>query len=499
MTYSQFIKPIQKQSTSLKQTQRVMMSPRMQQALKLLQAPILEISQMIEQELEQNPLLDYSDDTIDEEAPSNEELNSYENEIEEDFKDFEIKELSFEEENYSVIEYLNDDFQDLFYESDNYSLRRTSQEEKLKSFLESSIKTQSSLYALLLTQAREIFETHEEYQAAETIIYSINEKGFFNSNLKELAALTGIPAETFEKVLPQIKYFDPPGIAASNLKESLLIQLQKKNKTGTLAYKIIEKSYDELVNNKINMIASICHCGIEQVNYAIQNIISKLDLNPGGSIGSNLIQTIIPDIHFYKDEDGELKVKVRDDEIPQLKINLNYLKMLQNKETPEDAKEFIKQKFSSAKSLITNIFQRNDTLLKLGNLLLETQEDFFLNPRGKLIPMTMKSFAEAIEVHESTIARAVSNKYLSCDKGIFPLRFFFTSSLNCDDGSDISSKSVKDLISKLIEEENKMRPLSDESLSRLLKKKGITCARRTVAKYRMQLNVGNAHQRKKFI
>ena len=485
---------------SLKQTQRMIMSPQMQQAIRLLQVPIMELTQLINLELEQNPILEYSES--EERENFEEEQDFTRDTLSESEQDTGIetrKELDFEKENYQLVENINEDYQDYYYENENYNIRRTATEDKLKTFLENSIQSSVTLHDYLLIQSREYFDDPEIIKAAEAIIFSLDEKGFFTTDIHELSMLTAISPAHLQEALAIIQTFDPIGIAAINLQESLIYQLKIKKLENSLAYLIIRNHFDDLLHNKVNVIVSSLNSTNEQVSYAIENIISKLDLHPGLSRDNSLSQPIVPDIHIFMGEKEKLEVRVNDEFIPNLKINIKYLRMIEDPSIPDETKEFIKKKIHSAKWLMKSIFQRNSTLERIGDLLIKTQFKFLTTREGLLEPMTMKVYAEELQLHESTIARAISNKYLACERGIFPLRYFFTSSIGREDGTEMSSKSVKQIIGELISEENKLKPFSDQILSRLLKNKGIHCARRTIAKYRNELNVGNAHQRKKFI
>jgi len=490
------LKQLIKTKQSLKQNQRLIMSPQMQQAILLLQIPILELSQAVQLELNNNPVIEYSDEHTETDYES-EQLEESIQESEGDY--IENEELKFEDENFDIIEHLNEDYNDLFHESENYSLRRSSEESKLKSFLEHNIYAKITLQDTLITQAKDTFNTEEEIKAAEIIIASLDDKGFLSSDINELSVFTGITPDLLKKVLPTIQTFDPPGIAATNLKDSLLFQLLLKGKKDGLAFRIIQNHFDDLIHNKIKLITNKLHCTPQQIANAVKNEISKLNLQPGNAIGDDIPQEITPDLYIFIDDNDELSINVSSEFIPDIKINPKYLEMINDPSIPEETKEFIRQKISSAQWLIKNITQRNSTIERIGLLLIKTQKEFLENPNGQLVPMTMKTYSEELNLHESTIARAVANKYLACDRGIFPLRFFFTNAIECDDGSNISSKSVKDILDEIIHDENKLSPFSDEILSKLLKDKGVYCARRTVAKYRAELNLGNAQQRKKFV
>jgi RNA polymerase sigma-54 factor len=315
--------------------------------------------------------------------------------------------------------------------------------------------------------------------------------------MEEMAALNDFEISDIHHILGQIQTFHPPGIAAFSIQHSLLVQLDFLGKRKTLAYKIIEKYFDHLIHNHIPLIKKGLKCTTEQITEAIKKDIAHLDLHPGTQFLHTAVQTLVPDLSIVEEE-GKLLVVINDDTIPSLRLNRRYLKMLEDKTLPEEAREFIHTKVMSAKWLLRNIHQRNETLEKIALILAKRQIEFFKEPNGQLTPLTMREVAEEIEMHESTVARAVSNKCLNSPRGIFPLRYFFTHAYETEQGTEISSKTVKDVLQEVIDGENKLKPLTDDLLSQLLKNKGIPCARRTVAKYRGELNIGSVNQRRKF-
>lgn len=474
----------QKPSQSLKQIQRLIMSPQMQQAIRILQLPSMELLTMIELEMEQNPVLEYMQESPEEEHSDGEDLTPE-------------KELEFNDQDFEIMKKLDEDFQDHFAQSENYSTKRTAEEEKLKMFQEQSIQAQSTLYEHLISQAKETLEDPKDLEIAEEIIGNLNECGYFQTPFKEIALLKHVDESKVEAVLRVIQTFHPFGVGARNLQESLLIQLKVKGKENSLAYRIVENHFDDLLHNRIPQIQKGLKCSIESISQTIKQDLVHLDLHPGTQYAHRVVQNISPDI-ILKQEDDQLKVFIPDDYIPALRLNHKYLRMLDDETLPEETKNYIRQKMMSAKWLLKNINQRGETLAKIANSLVKQQKSYFLKPDGKLEPITMKKLAEKLELHESTIARAVSNKYIDTPRGLLPLRYFFSNAYVTDQGEDISSKTVQEILKKMIDNENKRKPLSDEKLSALLKKKGINCARRTVAKYRTGLNVGNTTQRKQF-
>lgn len=474
-----------KQTQSMKQLQRLMMSPQMQQALNFMQMPVQELMAAIDYEMEQNPVIELLEEIASEQ------------EVERENEASDEKELEFNDDDFEIMKRLDEDFRDHFAQSENYSLYRTQEEEKLKSFLEQSIPVKESLYEHLVKQAHESFNTLEEIAMAELLIGYFDEDGFFTNSISEVSLLSEYPEDALKKVLKEIQTFEPYGVGATSLRHSLLIQLERRKQKDTVAYEILRSHYDDLLHNRIPEIKKRLGCTLQEVNEAVQQTIARLDFHPGKIYVENMVQHIVPDVSL-KEEGEELVVTVNDDYVPTLRLNRRYLRMMEDPEISKETKEFIKGKLLSAKWLLKNIDQRNDTIFRIVTYLAKVQRGFFINPEGTLTPLTMKQVADELGVHESTVARAVAQKYLDSPRGVVSLKSMFTNAYRTDMGEDISSKTVKDALAKLIDEENKQRPFSDEKLSKLLERRGIHCARRTVAKYRSQLQIGNAFQRREY-
>ncbi len=475
---------------SQKQTQRLIMLPQMQQAIQLLQVPIMELATLVALEMEQNPVLEYSED--------HEEDSPFNREIDDDRGANEDKEMDFEQQNFEVLKQLDDDFRDHFAETENYGMRRTAEDEKRQTFLETIICEQETLFDHLMSQARESLAKPTDLQMAETLIGSLDENGYLGSDLSELAVLYSYDEEALTGILKVIQTFDPPGVAAVNLQESLLIQLATKGKQGGLAYAIVNRCYDDLLHNRIPSIAKNLGYSSDEVSRTIQQDVVKLDLHPGAYYSQVPVQHIVPDVTIKKEGDL-LVVETNDEPIPQFRLNRRYMRMLEDPTLPSETADFIKQKITSARWLMRTIGQRNDTVLRIAQSLARRQADFFLHAEGNLVPLTMRTIADELELHESTIARAVSNKYLNSPRGLLPLRSFFTSALETEKGDDVSSTTARDLLRRIVEQEDKRKPLSDETISHLMTKHGIKCARRTIAKYRGELGYGNAQQRRTYL
>ena len=475
------------QFQKIQQTQHLMMSSKMQQALNTMQLPVLELNTMINNELEQNPILEISEIKPDDEvaeAPENEDLPAE-------------KELNFDNANFEILKQLDESYRDHYLEGASFATRRSAEEERKKAYEESTIQATVSLFQHLMDQAKDTFESSNELKMAEELIGNFDDSGFLKVPLYEIAQTQGFAESQLMLILQKIQTFEPIGVGATNLQESLLIQLRYHSLDDTLAAQIIENHFDDLIHNRIPNIKKGLKCTIQEVRKAIEDDIAKLDLHPGTTYSQISVQTIIPDITIERVNE-EWIVYANSDYIPALKLNRRYMRMLEDPALPKDTKDFIKNKIVSAKWLMRNIEQRNSTLERIGASLAKRQEEFFLNPQGKLVPLIMKVIAEELELNESTIARAVSNKYVNTPRGIFPLRYFFSNAYMTEEGEELSSKTVREMLKTLIEGEDKMKPLSDELLSKLMKEKGVNCARRTVAKYRTELNIGNTTQRRQY-
>ncbi len=465
------------------------MSPQMQQALHLLQMPVMELSQVISAEMEQNPVLEYENEDA--------ENDNWELESSNESDDISEQEMDFDRADFEVLKQLDDEFSNLYLENEGFRPCRTQEENSLQSFLESTIQKQESLFEHLSKQAKDSFNTDQEINDAELIIGNLDENGFLSTPLEEISLLNDIPLTKLQALLKTIQTFSPHGVGARSLQESLLIQLSLNHLKNSLAYKIIEKFFNEMLHNKIPIIRKKLNCSTVEVQEAIEKTISKLDLHPGMTFAPSVNQPITPDV-LIKIENNEFEIVINEESIPGIKINHKYLKMLDDLKTSSTTQEYIKTKIASGKWLLKNIHQRNETLRNITDHITKKQKDFFIDPQGKLKPMTMKSVAEKLGIHESTVARACANKYITCSKGILTFRSFFTNAYTTDRGNDISATTVKQLILKLVEAEDKKKPFSDEDLSKKVREQGVSCARRTVAKYRYELNIGNTSQRKLF-
>lgn len=470
--------------------QRLIMSAHMQQAIRLLQLPLQELEPFIEEQVVQNPLLEIASNEEEEEGENETEFSQEKEENEEN-------EVSISDKDLTILSHLEEDFRDHFAESESTPIKRSSDEDKLKTYLEQSIYVDPNLREQLLRQSHDSFETEKELEIAEILIGYIDEYGFLKTPLSEICTLHHLLENEVQQVLNEIQTFEPFGVGASTIQESLLIQLRCLHKEHTIAYQIVRDYYEQLLHNHIPVIQKQLKCSYEEIQQAIEKDIAKLDLHPGTHFSSEPTRAIIPDVTLRQEND-QLIVEVERDSLPSLRLNSRYFKMLNDPEASVETKHFVKHHLLSARWLVRNLQQRFSTIERIAQALADKQYDFFTKPDGQLVPLTMKTLADELNVHESTIARTVSNKYIYSPRGLFPLRAFFTTRYVSEEGEDLSASTVKQAILDLISKEDKKHPLSDEKISLLLKQKGISCARRTVAKYRLMLQIGNTQQRRKF-
>lgn len=474
------------QQSQLQLTQRLMMSAQMQQALHLLQLPLQELEPFIEEQVVQNPILEIADNEEDE-SQEKEEIPLEKEE----------SEVSISDQDLSILNRLEEDWRDHFDQSEPPPIKRSVAEDKLKTYLEQSICASRSLHDQLMQESHDSFETPKELEIAEILIGYIDAFGFLTTPLSEICLLHHLDTEEIKQVLKEIQTFEPYGVGAATIQESLLIQLRCLHKEKTLAYQIVRDHYDQLLHNQIPLIQKELKCSYQEIQEVIEEEIAKLDLHPGTHFSSSPSCAIIPDVTL-RQEDDRLIVEVERDYAPRLRLNPHYLNLLNDASVPKETKQFIKGHFFSARWLMRNLQHRYSTLERIAQSLAQKQYQFFTQFDGKLAPLTMQTLADELELHESTIARTVSNKYLNSPRGIFPLRAFFTNGYVSKKGEDLSSTTVKQALLDLIAKEDKRHPLSDEKISSSLKQQGISCARRTVAKYRLALLIGNTQQRKKF-
>jgi len=354
-----------------------------------------------------------------------------------------------------------------------------------------------NLNDFLLKQLRINTDDEIELKAGTYIINQLDDNGYLREDLTSVAATVGCNEEEAQAALKLIQSFEPPGVAARDIKECLLLQLKRRGEKDGLIVKVIEEHLEDLASRR--NLAKLCKklkCDEEELNRALEKIHS-LEPKPGRSFSDEETAYVIPDITI-EEKDNELAISTKDDTLPVIRVNPLYRSMLKSAKVDDATKEFIRQRIVQANSLIHALQSRKDTLVKVVTLIAQTQKEAILEGNDKLKPLTLKEIAEKVTMHESTISRVVMHKYVQTPSGIWRLRDFFSSSLKTTEGEDISSQSIKVRIQELIDAEDKTCPLRDKKIAELINESEKTpIARRTVAKYREALKIPPASQRRK--
>jgi RNA polymerase sigma-54 factor len=490
-------------SQSLQQKLLQKLSPQQIQLMKLLQVPTANLEERIKEELEENPALEMSEDSHDENY-----LDDPSDEFESGEDEYDMDGSEDEYENIDISEYVmdgDDDVADYKLRDDNYP---EADDKKTIPF-----KIESSFHDTLLDQLGLLSLDEKSYKIAEQVVGSIDDDGYLRRELSsiadDLAFRQNVDAseEEIEEIIRKIQQFDPPGICARDLKECLLLQLRRQLVEGrdvNMAIQVLDKYFEEFTKKHYEKIQRGLNLSDEQLRDVISTII-RLNPKPGGNVGEiNKAESyIVPDF-FILNNNGKLELTLNAKNAPDLRISEGYRDMLReyDKGAKKDKRQkeavmFIKQKIDSAKWFIDMIKQRQHTLLSTMDAIMNYQKDFFLTgDETNLKPMILKDIAEVTGLDISTVSRVANSKFVQTEFGTYRLKFFFSESLSTESGEEVSTREVKKILSDLIEGEDKRKPLSDERLTELLQEKGYNIARRTVAKYREQLNIPVARLRK---
>lgn len=474
-----------KHSLHLSQTQKLIMTPRLQQALKLLQVPTLELQQILKQEVLQNPLLEEVDEVTEQEDIEREDSPEEQNNQE--------AEDPAEEDPIDWTEYLGDGALDRTY---------TPASETSEEFLEKVPVTRTTLAESLIEQLHFLNLPGDTMRVAEFLVGSLDDRGWVVTPMEEIVESLEVPADEIEKVLRVVQALEPAGVGARDLRECLLIQLDARGDRDSLAWRMIHDTFDHLVNRRFPDIARALKVSVQEVQAAADSI-ATLNPRPGTAVSAEDPKYVTPDL-LVERVDEEYVVMLNDRNVPRLRISSAYESVMasakkRSESTTEEkeTRDYIQGKLASAKWLIQTIEQRRRTMIKVMNCIVREQREFFDRGIAFLRPLTLAAVARQIDMHESTVSRVCSGKYVQTPRGVFELKFFFSSGLATDDGEDVSARTAKDIIKGLIDEEDKTDPLSDQRIAELLHEKGLQIARRTVAKYREQLQILPARLRRR--
>jgi RNA polymerase sigma-54 factor len=458
---------------SLSQSQTL--APQMRKSLEILQASTLELTQIITQALETNPVLEDATESIslDAEGPDPEEVDSlgYLNETDDDWRDSRILE--------------------------GRVAQWTGEDEERRQHLYESIVAPVTLQQHLQQQLDLSMVDPKVREAAQAILGNLDERGFLDLPAKDLGIRLGIKPVYLKAALRLVQTFDPAGVGAANIAESLLLQLERKGGTETIEYKVVRDHLEDLARKRHPQIAKALGTSIERITEAASRI-GRLTPNPGGDFNPSGNPYIQPDVIIERDEDGSLSARLTGENLPDLRINDFYKDMLGKDGVNAKARQFLRDQIRDGRSLIRSISLRQETILAIAHKLIAHQVDFFNKGPRHLRPLTMNEIADELGMHATTVSRAVAGKYLQTPQGLVEMRSFFATGYQTRDGEEVSNTGVREAIQQLVAAENPAKPLSDEALMKALAKQGIKVARRTVAKYREQLNILPSHLRKSF-
>ena len=453
------------------------LAPHLFQSLEILQMPLLDLQQMIKQELSENPTLEATAEQADAQI-----------EIEQGTKDVDSEEFDNEFEKLAA---LGEEF-------DNYQERAPASsgadaEEKYQ-YMMDSLSESSSLHDTLLDQLTLSGLDDYEKKIAEIVIGNIDDDGYLQLDVEDLLALPNFPEETLYKILDTIHDFEPAGVGARDLRECLMLQLKRQGRENTQEYQMVDKHLDLVGRHKYEDIARAMGLTVDRVK-ELAAAVGKLDPKPGRNFSVERIEYVTPEIIVEK-KNGEYVITQNKKPYPNLFISQKYLSMLKDPNTTKEVKSYIREKIAKSKQFIQSIDQRMDTIYRIAVEIVRIQRDYFDHGVSKLKPLNMKTVAELLEVHETTISRATAGKYMQTPRGLLSMKYFFKPGVQTASGEAISNESVKAALAEIVTGEDKKKPYSDAKLVKLLEEQGIKIARRTVAKCRDQLRILPSHLRK---
>jgi RNA polymerase sigma-54 factor len=471
---------------NLRVAQKQILTPGLVQMVSVLALNRLELKDMINQEIMENPVLEEVVEAEEDAAPE-----SY---TDETF-------LKHEQEKVPETEAANPfdefDFGSFFTQYLDTGAERAAgseREEIEKPSFEKFLSSPQSLADHLEWQLSVSICTETVRKIAESIVGNLDENGYLTATLEEIAQSGDYSMEDVEEALAMVQEFDPPGVAARDLTECLMIQVKVLDPQNQLAQQIITEHLKLLQNNQLKEVARALNRPVELVKRAV-DLIKRLDPKPGLRYNKTEPRLVEPDVQFRK-VDGEWQVFMNDDDLPQLRLNATYRRLLARDAADRDVRNYVKERFTAAIQLMKNIEQRKHTIVKVCHAILRRQQDFLDYGPDHLKPMMIKEVAEEVGVHPSTVSRAVANKYVHLPQGVLELRSFFSESVNGPQGAEMSLLSLKRRVKQMIEQEDTSHPLTDEQITKKLSDEGIHVTRRTVAKYREDLRIPSTHRRR---
>jgi RNA polymerase sigma-54 factor len=478
------------QSFQQRQTQQLMLAPQMRQSLKILQVAALDLRATIQEELQANPTLEelpMDDVSLEKSATSGDEKSGHDN-------DDPREEMNFSKD-HQMLERIGQDWRD--HLSDTGGVRPTTgEEDERRQHFYDSLTTETSLQQHLMSQAELAGCPAPVLEALRYLIGSLDDRGYLTATLPDLALLTSLPLETVQAAAKLLRSFDPPGIGAESLADCLLIQLDQLGRGKSVAARIVRDHFELLVRRRIPDLSRKLGLSPEIIQESIE-IIGSLDPAPGRRFADDANRVVVPDVTVEKDN-GEWQIILNQDYIPRLRLSSTYKDLIAKGKLSKQEGDYLREKLRSGKFIINAIEQRQRTIERITREILKHQHEFFAEGVSKLKPLTMTQIADIIGVHETTVSRALANKYIKTPHGVFEMKFFFTSGYQSEAGASVANTSVKEMIADLIAAEDPGSPRSDQEIVGLLQEKGLKIARRTVAKYREELGLLPSNLRRRY-
>jgi RNA polymerase sigma-54 factor len=492
-----------------RQTQSLVLAPQLRQSLKILQVAALDLRSVIQEELQSNPTLEElpmegvsldkpaEDPTANEEADAASGSAPAQDSTPADHSDTKKSdELDFsKDKEFEILGKLDEDWRDHMANVGGAQPYTSEDAERRQHFFDSLV-SETSLQEHLMQQA-ELADLPEQVLAAmRHLVGSLDDRGFLTQTPSDIALQTGLPLEAVQEAVKALKTFEPPGIGAKDLAECLLLQLQAKGRSDALATRMIRDHFDLLTRRRIPELARKLGADADAVQSAIEEI-GKLDPAPGRRFAEDNNRVVVPDVTVEKEGD-EWKISLNSDYIPRLRISSTYRDLIAKGTLSKEERDYLRERMRSGKFLIDSIEQRQRTIERITREIINAQKEFFEHGVSHLKPLTMTQIADVVGVHETTVSRAIANKYIKTPHGVFDFKYFFTPGYQSNTGAAVSNTSVKDMIAELVTLEDKSAPLSDQELVAKLQEKGITIARRTVAKYREELGILPSNLRRNY-
>ena len=488
------LRQIINQNQSLRQEQ--IMAPQQIQSLEILMVAIPELEQKISEELVENPTLELLENRAEKLVGN--PVEGDDGGIQADSNPNSATDKNETIENLLKLEHIWEDRMPMPSHSMN---SYNSDDEDRRQYFFESLVSEKSLQDLLSEQLRQTEFVGEDLRRyCEEIVGSIDETGYLRTHLADIAtACQTTDTGKVKKALNIVQSFDPPGVGARDLRECMLLQLKRQGREKTLEYRIVDNCLDEVGRNKLLEISKRLRVSMGELKDALARL-KKLYPYPGSLVTTTpSANFVVPEVFIEKDENGQWQVRSNDDRVPRLRISPYYLSLLRENGTDNEVKSYIRQKVAESKLLLRALEQREATIVRIARNLLDRQMGFFENGAESLKPLTMSQVAEDLDVHETTVSRAIANKYMMTPRGLLSFRYFFSSGYKTGGGDEVSSHVVKQKIRDLVNSEEKKKPYSDQKLAKMLKEAGFDVARRTVAKYREELGIMPSNMRRSYM